>query len=476
MTALIWKITWLLQLLPAMSELPPPVNVTMDSNHFIHLLKWEPGPGTPPGVHYRVTVNKETGTSWQPVDGCQRIRHPLVCNLTQALPDRYQGYFPRVAAVLGAQVSQEVDYPEFCPIRDTHLDLPLLTVTACDRNLCVDLRPPVENLRNVYRSLHYKLRIQDREQGLMFLRREVLENLAPGRQYCVSVCFWDTMVLRKSNYSKPVCVSAPGKYNAVLCVSLPAPSNISISSFNLEHTLSFLPSADTPACARFAVETLRLRKKSSWKPLAACSELTAGQTCNLTRAFKDPLMHYQARVQAFTANQTSAWTESGLFYPLSDTVLVPPDVSVSGCGNCLLLRLRFPTKRGLQLLKSLDGQFVFHVQRTRDGAQFKLMLEYEEEIEIPYLEPGVEYCVNVSVKTRVNLNSVSSKPHCGFTSPPAPGHSLSVVYSLLGAVVCLLSFLLVGLVVYAGQLNLTLLRQRRRRTLVTDPHVCAAGT
>ncbi|XP_027146557.1 interferon alpha/beta receptor 2 isoform X2 [Larimichthys crocea] len=247
----------------------------------------------------------------------------------------------------------------------------------------------------------------------------------------------------------------------VVCVSLPAPSNVSISSFNMEHTLSFLPGPETPTSTNFTVEILRLRRNRSWKPVAGCSELTAGQTCNLTQAFKDPFDHYQARVQAFTPNRTSNWTMSGWFQPLTDTMLGPPDVSVSGCGNCLILKVRVPPTRGLQLHEEL----VFHVQRTRDGAQFKLNLHYQEEITISYLQPGVEYCVTVTVKARLNSNAVPSKSHCAFTSPPQPSSSsLHVVFGLLGAF-CALGFLLIGLVVYGSQLSFKLRRRLFPRTL-----------
>ncbi|XP_034416744.1 interferon alpha/beta receptor 2-like [Cyclopterus lumpus] len=250
----------------------------------------------------------------------------------------------------------------------------------------------------------------------------------------------------------------------VVCVSLPAPSSVSISSFNMEHTLSFLPGLGTPSDSRFTVQTvLRLRKKT-WRPVAACLKLTAGQTCNLTRAFKDPLNHYQARVQAFTPTQTSNWTMSGQFQPLSDTVLGPPDVSVSGCGNCLLLQLRVPTTNGPQQLKQWYRRVVLDVRRSRDGVQFSLSLPYKEENMISYLQPGVEYCVTVVVKSLFNSNCVSSKPCCVFTSPPRSRSSLYVVFSLLGAF-CLLGFLLIGLVVCAGQLGITLQTQPLHRAL-----------
>lgn len=52
-------------------------------------------------------------------------------------------------------------------------------------------------------------------------------------------------------------------------------------------------------------------------------------------------------------------------------VLGPPDVTMSGCGNCLLLQLKVPTARGHQQLKDLYRELVLKVRRTRDGAQVK---------------------------------------------------------------------------------------------------------
>lgn len=39
------------------------------------------------------------------------------------------------------------------------------------------------------------------------LRRRVLEDLAPGRVYCVSVRFSDSLLSRESSYSQPQCAS-----------------------------------------------------------------------------------------------------------------------------------------------------------------------------------------------------------------------------------------------------------------------------
>nr|XP_043907769.1 interferon alpha/beta receptor 2-like isoform X1 [Solea senegalensis] len=244
-------------------------------------------------------------------------------------------------------------------------------------------------------------------------------------------------------------------------ILLSPPSNVAISSFNMEHTVKFLPGPGTPTETHFTVQIINYRK-NSWRLVSGCSELTAGQMCNVTRAFKDQYNQYKARVQAFTATQTSNWTVSRWFQPLSDTVLGPPDVSVSGCGNCLILHLKVPATRGLPhhlQLKSLYRGVAFQVQRTRDGAQFSLNVPFNEENVIMYLQPGVEYCVIVTVTTLLNSNSVSSKPYCAFTSRPSPTSSLYVVFSLL-TVSCMTAFLIIGLVLYGGQLSLKF-RSRR---------------
>uniref|UniRef100_A0A3Q3L8T1 Interleukin 10 receptor, beta n=1 Tax=Mastacembelus armatus TaxID=205130 RepID=A0A3Q3L8T1_9TELE len=254
--------------------------------------------------------------------------------------------------------------------------------------------------------------------------------------------------------------------STMVCVSLPAPSSVSISSFNMEHILGFLPDPRTPSNTHFTVQIIHPRK-NSWRPVGGCLKLKAGQRCNLTRVFKDPYDQYQARVQAFTPTQTSNWTLSEWFQPLSDTVLGPPDVSVSGCGNCLILQLRAPTTRGIQQniqLKYLYREVIFHVQRTRDGAQFKLKLPYNEENAITYLQTGVEYCVTVSVTGLFNSNPVSSKPYCAFTSPPPPRSSLYLVFGLLGAF-GVLGLLLVASFVYCSHLTPKLLRRHLPRIL-----------
>ncbi|KAF3842767.1 hypothetical protein F7725_001616, partial [Dissostichus mawsoni] len=192
MTALLWMLALLPRVLlshvlPAMIKLPSPVNINLTSSHFKHELRWEPGPGTPTGVYYHVAVMTDRATLWVPVAGCQHVQSPLVCNLTEAFPVRNQRYLTKISALLDSQPGEVtfVIHPGFEPNKDTALDLPLLTVTPCGHDLCVDPRPPS---------------FMDTQS----LERVILKNLASGRQYCVSVRISDVWERRKSNYSQPV--------------------------------------------------------------------------------------------------------------------------------------------------------------------------------------------------------------------------------------------------------------------------------
>ncbi|XP_053185069.1 interferon lambda receptor 1-like [Scomber japonicus] len=217
MTALIWLLTWLPQVLSVMSELLPPVNVTLTSKQFTHLLRWSPAPGTPAGVYYHVAVTPNTGSRWQPVTGCKRVQHPLVCNLTEAFSDPKLTYFTEITTRLDTQPpSPPFYYKGFYPIKDTELDPPLLNVTPCGKVLCVDLQPQTEHLRDIYNSFSYRLRINtDRNQSFRntkSLDQVILKDLAPGRQYCVSICFSDPVIPRKCDYSQPQCAFTPATF------------------------------------------------------------------------------------------------------------------------------------------------------------------------------------------------------------------------------------------------------------------------
>ncbi|XP_075886761.1 interferon alpha/beta receptor 2-like isoform X2 [Nelusetta ayraudi] len=223
MAALIWTLAWLPHVLTAVNELPPVVNLTLNSVRFNHTLTWEPGPGTPDGVRYAVSVHTESGTSWLPVVGCERVQRPLLaCDLTLALPDPHQTYLANVTALLEGWTPGSALLEGIEPIRETKLDPPRLVVTPCDKGaLCVEVLPPVENLRTIYQELNFQLEIKTAGTLHKMVRcpsrERVLENPVAGRQYCISICFLDRV---GSGCSPPVCASTGSTFDSDALISI----------------------------------------------------------------------------------------------------------------------------------------------------------------------------------------------------------------------------------------------------------------
>lgn len=232
MTPVILVVSWLLQAHSVMCDLPAPVNLTLSSKHFVHQLRWDPGPGSPRGVYYRVKVLSDRGgQSWKVVAGCEHVEFPLVCNLTKAFSSHSHTYYNQVFAVSGNQVSPPANQSGFKPIDGTLLDPPVVSVKACGSTLCVDLKPPVDGLRDVYDKFRYSLSIRSSRHGAKYSEemkslKKILKNLAPGREYCVSVRIMDSEERsdKNSSYSQPHCAFTAAKYIAdteisvVLCL------------------------------------------------------------------------------------------------------------------------------------------------------------------------------------------------------------------------------------------------------------------
>ncbi|CAL8326824.1 unnamed protein product [Lota lota] len=214
---IIFMLAWVSQVFSEIDKLPAPVNVNVTSSNFIYLLTWQPGPGTPRGVSYNVSVSSDRDLPWVPVAGCVLVKHPLVCNLTGAFANPTDVYYSRVVAILRSQASPLAFSPGFKPLKDGELPLPLLTLALCDHFLCVDLHPPLERVRGLYQGFQYQLRITSitSSQPVEFLvstrslDRYVLKDLAPGREYCVSVRIWDSQIPREFVFSPPTCTSTP---------------------------------------------------------------------------------------------------------------------------------------------------------------------------------------------------------------------------------------------------------------------------
>ncbi|KAK1167942.1 interferon alpha/beta receptor 2-like isoform X1 [Acipenser oxyrinchus oxyrinchus] len=161
---------------------------------------------------------------------------------------------------------------------------------------------------------------------------------------------------------------------------------------------------------------LFFRKDNEWSQVR-CLKVKDGRECNLTKKFKNIHRVYKARVQAITKTQQSSWTESKWFQPVSQTILGPPDVSVTGCGDCLLLKLKPPRGKGPEPLLDIYHEFDYTITMKNNGKR-EVSMKFHCEFVIENLEPGTEYCVTVRMyRAGLNMNSKPSEPQCAFTSP-----------------------------------------------------------
>ncbi|KAK1167941.1 interferon alpha/beta receptor 2-like isoform X1, partial [Acipenser oxyrinchus oxyrinchus] len=230
-----------------------------------------------------------------------------------------------------------------------------------------------------------------------------------------------------------------------LCVS-PDPVDVIIDSQNFQHILRWQPGAGTPVGTQYRVQ-YKCSECESWSPVTTCMNVSSSGECEVTEEFKIWFSRYRARVQAFNGASQSNWISSADFIPFSDTILGPPDVSVTGCGDCLLLKLKPPRGKGPEPLLDIYHEFDYTITMKNNGK--REIPTSKPEFVIENLEPGTEYCVTVRMyRAGLNMNSKPSEPQCAFTSPEPVSKVAFQVVPL--CIVLLLCGALVAALFYSG--------------------------
>ncbi|XP_076854526.1 interferon alpha/beta receptor 2-like isoform X2 [Brachyhypopomus gauderio] len=255
---------------------------------------------------------------------------------------------------------------------------------------------------------------------------------------------------------------------------LPAPKNVTIVSFNLEHKLTWAPGDGSSPSTHFRVQVYR-NKRKLWVPVSNCSDLQAGELCDLTTSFKNIYLYHLARVQAYTTDHESNWTSSKFFCPLLETTLGPPVVSLTGCGNCLLLQLSPPINRGRHhdLLDYFFREYTVNVCRTRDKAQFTVRASSGQTL-IKYLEKGAQYCITALAVSNVNKRARPSGPHCAFTSLESV--ATATVPVILGLLCVFLVLMMLGCAVLIRSGDLDSLHKHLSTILKSTGALCCLHT
>ncbi|KAA0716167.1 hypothetical protein E1301_Tti019911 [Triplophysa tibetana] len=199
-------------------DIPAPVNLSISSEYFVHLLSWSLGPDTPAGVHYTVSMRSLSNISVMLVKGCEKVTSPLQCNLTEAFSNPTETYYTKVSAVLRNHTSPPAHCRPFKPDENTTLESPVVSVSVYNTSLHVSLRSPSPALRDIYNSFDYRLTITSEDgpefhQTFKSLQNRTVNDRTPGHRYCVNVS-----IMNHKYSSRPV-----------VCVSTPKTDNISVT-------------------------------------------------------------------------------------------------------------------------------------------------------------------------------------------------------------------------------------------------------
>lgn len=163
-------------------SLPAPVNVSVKSVNFNHILRWDPGPGTPPGTQY-IVVKRLNG---------YKEEHPQNTTETSLKLDldSDRSYYLTVQASYNQTLSPKSPKVPFSPFKDTKIDPPKVSLTGCGDCIQVNISLH-KNIGEFSHQLKFTVSLKKpNEAEKNYTQKEknfTLENLQKGQEYCVKV-------------------------------------------------------------------------------------------------------------------------------------------------------------------------------------------------------------------------------------------------------------------------------------------------
>nr|XP_043907716.1 interferon alpha/beta receptor 1a-like isoform X2 [Solea senegalensis]XP_043907724.1 interferon alpha/beta receptor 1a-like isoform X2 [Solea senegalensis] len=180
-----------------LATLPAPRNTSVVSVNFHNILRWDPGPGTPPGTEYiisrrlygkkrNVQVNVTTSTS---------IQLKLHSNLKYLLT--VQASFNQSRSLGSSSV--------FCPYEDTKIGPPVVSLAGCGDCIEINISLPQADRSSGINDIHqfygaqFRILCRGKETLVDYLTKKmnnIIPNLYAGVEYCVQV---DTKITVNKN-------------------------------------------------------------------------------------------------------------------------------------------------------------------------------------------------------------------------------------------------------------------------------------
>ncbi|KAM8953222.1 interleukin-20 receptor subunit beta [Pelodytes ibericus] len=186
-----------------------------------------------------------------------------------------------------------------------------------------------------------------------------------------------------------------------------APENISITSINLKHFLSWKPMSAVWGNVTYTVEVQgefeRNHKNNTWLETEHCLSISV-PWCDVTNEIPTSVP-YKLRVQAELGHQKSNWVEMSYLFHINSTVLIPPKINL--------------VNRGFQLtmeIEDLGPSFKYYAFYWRKGTKDVNSLKTKRQttaVHLTDVKPKSEYCAYVIAHAvPISRNSSSSMTVC----------------------------------------------------------------
>ncbi|XP_051763029.1 cytokine receptor family member b1 isoform X6 [Ctenopharyngodon idella] len=231
--------------------------------------------------------------------------------------------------------------------------------------------------------------------------------------------------------------------------TIPAPANFTIVSHNFRHILQWSPGINSPPRTVFNFK----QRCCERKPTVQLN--IRNTTVDVSELLEDIYTPYTFVVWASLDNTTSSKVRKSI-RPYEDTIIGPPVVSLSGCGDCLNITISLPiegpkiTKRILQFYNSVS--FSISWKKAGQSEANHISVSSKQHV-LQNLQPGDQYCVKVLPLVTPNPNTRSSDWQCEYTSKEEPRGALYLMSWSLGAAVSGLCVLVLALsLFYTGSL------------------------
>ncbi|CAH2246383.1 interleukin-20 receptor subunit beta [Pelobates cultripes] len=210
---------------------------------------------------------------------------------------------------------------------------------------------------------------------------------------------------------------------------IPAPQNISLTSINFKHILTWNPLpvewGNVTYTVRIQGEYERYHKKHDWIEAENCHYISV-PFCNLSKDIPTNVL-YEIQVRAELENRTSDWAPLGYLFRKNSTLFIPPNIALLDVGHKLIIEI--------ENIGSSFEYYAFYWKRSNKELDVKTMKlnKHTTSVVLTETDPNNEYCAYV-VAYAVGRNSSSSNTACIFVEAQKLSKFIIGIISLFVAI------------------------------------------